>query len=310
MNFGVKLNFVGLMAALNSLATGRIQNANPAVFDALKMNSDTPIYDLLLKNAWICNGTGVPLFKGDVAIRHELRGETNGHAIIADVGDLGVFSAHEIVDCAGSMITPGLIAWDPEKTLFGGGRTDREYLEGGIVTVLETGDWQRAAERKPEPERWRKEARLVHWGYLLVGGPSGKNEGENMSLADWLAAGARAWITDGDGVPPETGRIPGWFGVQSINKDTADKYRIPALLEGNPASVIPRWTSEAARQFGLARRGTIAVGASADLVIWSTPANEAAPSELRDCKPSRVILNGRPVDLSNPVPIGRFIGRP
>ncbi|MGA2263378.1 MAG: M14 family zinc carboxypeptidase [Acidobacteriota bacterium] len=41
LNFGVKLNFVGLSAVLDSLATGRIRNANPAVYDALKLSSAT-----------------------------------------------------------------------------------------------------------------------------------------------------------------------------------------------------------------------------------------------------------------------------
>ncbi|PYV14352.1 MAG: hypothetical protein DMG07_12150, partial [Acidobacteria bacterium] len=63
----VKLNFVGLLAVLDSLASGRVERANPAVFDAMKRNSDTPIFDLLLRNAWISAGNGVPLFRGDVA---------------------------------------------------------------------------------------------------------------------------------------------------------------------------------------------------------------------------------------------------
>jgi hypothetical protein len=310
-NFGVKLNFVGLLAVLNSLSTGRIQNANPAVFDALKMNSDTPIFDLLLRNAWICNGTGVPLFKGDVAIRHELRGKANGQAIIADVGDLGVFNAHEIVDCSGMMITPGLIAWDPEKPLFGGGRTDKEYLERGVVTLLQTGSWTGLQQRKPEVERWQREARQVNWGYVVVGGAPFQSADQRLLLAEWLAAGARGWVDDAGGSPPspETGKIPRWFGVQILSKETADRYRIQAVLQGDPASVIPRWTSEAARQFGFANRGTIAVGAPADLVIWTAPSKDIAPADLSQCKPSRVVIGGRLVDPADPAPIGKFLGR-
>ena len=61
--FAIKLNFTGLLATLNSIATGRIQNANPAVFDSLRINnSGSPIYDVLLRNAWTFTGTGVPLF--------------------------------------------------------------------------------------------------------------------------------------------------------------------------------------------------------------------------------------------------------
>src|SRR5206468_6541315 len=78
---GVKLNFVGLLAVLDSLASGRVARANPAVFDAMKRNSDTPIFDLLLRNGWISAGNGVPLFRGDVAVRRDLRARSRGDAM-------------------------------------------------------------------------------------------------------------------------------------------------------------------------------------------------------------------------------------
>jgi len=109
-NMTVQLNFVGILAVLNSLSTGRIRNANPAVFDALKLNNDNPIYDLILKNAWICNGSGIPLFRADLAIRQDARAGASGTAIVADLGDLGLNSAHQTVDCTDTQITPELIA--------------------------------------------------------------------------------------------------------------------------------------------------------------------------------------------------------
>jgi hypothetical protein len=311
-NFGVKLNFVGLLAVLNSLATGRIGNANPAVFDALKMNSDTPIFDLILRDGWICNGKGIPPFKGDVAIRPDLRGGTNGHAIIADLGDLGVFNAHESIDCSGMMITPGLIAWDPEKSLFGGGRTDREYLERGVLTLVQSGSWDELQNRRPDVERWQKEARQLNWGYVVVGGAPLHSAEQKLLLAEWLAAGAHGLIDDAGGSSQrhEAREIPQWFNLQILSRGTADKYRFQSVLQGDPASAIPRWTSEAARQFGFTDRGTIAVGAVADLVIWTTPSKEAAPTDLRLCKPSRVVIGGHLIDLADPSPVGKFLGRP
>ncbi len=310
-NFGVKLNFVGLLSVLNSLSSGRIRNANPAVFDALRRNSETPIYDLLLRNAWICSGTGIPVFKGDIAIRQDLRGEGEGHAVIADIGDLGVFSAHEIVDCSGMMVSPALISWDPDRALDGGGRTDREYLDRGIATVIETEKWDRMAGRKPETVRWRSEPRQLNWGYVVAGGPSKPSADQKLSLAEWIAAGARGWIVERTPAqsPDEPYAIPRWFGVQAIGRETADKFRAPAVLRGDPASSLRRWTSEAAAQFGLSRRGTVSIGAVPDLVIWTAPSGDAAPTDLGDCKPSRIILDGHLVDLRNPAPLGQFLGR-
>lgn len=303
--FGVMLNFVGLLATLDSLAGGRIQNANPAVFDALKMNSDTPIHDLLLRDAWICNGAGIPLFKGDIAIRRELRGDAGGHSVIADLGDLGVFKAHQTVDCSGMMVTPGLIAWDPEKPLAGGGPPDKSYLERGILTVLESADLRQIAGRTPDPELWRAAARQVNWSFVVAGGTPASAAEKKLALVEWLAAGARGWIVDSD---KDAAGIPQWFGVRALDKEGAERFRIPSALQGDPASVLPHWTSEAAKQFGLLRRGTIAVGAIPDLVIW-TVAPGTDPVDLGACKPSRAVIDGRLIELSNPEVAGKFLGR-
>ncbi len=307
LNFGVKLNFVGLLAVLNSLATGRIQNANPAVFDALKMNSDTPIYDLLLRNAWICTGTGIPIFRGDIAIRHELRGNGAGHSIIADIGDLEVFSAHQTVDCSGMMVSPGLIAWDPERDILGGGPEDRTYLQRGILTVLETGSWKEIEKRRPDVPKWRAETRQVNWGYIVAGAPSMPSAEQKLSLAEWLAAGARGWLADGAGGGDE---VAAWFGIRPVGRTVADRFRVPAALRGDPSLGLKPWTSEAAAQFGLSKRGVIGVGAVPDLVLWTVPSPDAPPADLGACRPSRVILDGHLIDLSNPTPMGRFLSRP
>ncbi len=308
-DLGVKLNFVGLLAALDSMSSGRITNADPAVFDSLKMNSDVPIFDLMLRGAWICSGTGVPLFRGDVAIRHDLRGDAGEDAIIADVGDLGVFTAHETIDCTGLMLTPGLISWEPEKSFLPADAVDSAYLERGILTVLATMSWGELEKKRPAPEQWKALSRLVNWGFVIRGTPR-KSDGQLLRLVEWLAAGGRAWIGDSERVPPEVESysLPGLFGVPMIANKAAARFQIPAALTGDPATALARWTSEAARQFRLSRRGTISVGALADLVLWKTPSVEI-PTELRECAPVRLIVNGHPVEIASPTPHGRFLGR-
>ncbi len=304
-NFGVKLNFVGLLAALNSLATGKIQNANPAVFDALKMNSDTPIFDLLLRNAWICNGTGAPLFQGDVAIRRDVRSGAAGDALIADIGDLGVFTAHETIDCAGGLLTPGLIAWEPQGSPLAADRDWGSYVRQGILTVLDTVSWDEIARNKPLADQWKKDSRAVNWSFVLAGDPPAGAE-NGMRMAEWLAAGARAWLRSSE--QSAQSQIPTWFGVEALTLDTMARYRPPSPLAGNPTQVLPRWTSDAARQFRLQRRGTIAVGSLADLVLWM-PDSGVVPNELARCRPVRAIINGHPVDPGESASFGRFLGR-
>jgi hypothetical protein len=311
-NFAVQLNFVGILAVLNSLSTGRIQNANPAVFDALKLNSDNPIYDLMLRNAWIFTGAGVPLFRGDLGIRMDMRAGGGGNAIVSDLGDLGVYSAHQTLDCSGAMVTPGLIAWDSDRSLFSRDRNAVEYLRRGFITILETASWEDLQRRDPTQEDWTR-PRGHDWSFIVAGEPSREDEKTQMRLANWLAAGGRAWILDSPDQAAGLGgmrRVASWFRTAVTPRAEAMRYQIPVDWSGDPARILTRWTSEAAREFRFTGRGIIAPGSRADLVIWRTLPDKA-PADIRDCKPEMILLNGRLIDLSKPDADiqGRFLGR-
>ncbi len=308
-NLAVSLNFVGILATLNSLATGRVKNANPAVFDSMRLNSDSPIYDLLLRNAWIFTGTGIPLFRGDIAVRYDLRARTTGESIIAEIGDLGVFSAHETIDCTRTLVAPGLIAWDPKQPL-AAKASDRLYLSKGITTVLSTVPWNDMFGVRPTPLEFRTWQRSVNWSFLISGQPK-SSEPFPSPLPEWLASGARAWVVEAPAQLPEPlKRVPSWFGVEMLDRQQAEKYASPANLKGDPAAVLPQWTSEAARQFHIPRRGIIAQGMVADLMLWTTPSDQA-PADISECTPSRAIINGQIVDVAagTILPKGRFLGR-
>jgi hypothetical protein len=314
-NLTVKLNFIGSLAALNSMASGKIANANPAAYDALKVNSENPIFDLLLQNAWIFTGTGVPLFRGDVAIRHEVRAGRKDESIIADLGDLRISSAHRTIDCTDALITPGLIGYERGGSGFASNQKDSEYLRAGILTLLGDADWKQIIRSSPDTEAWGKKPRSLNWGFVLAGDPDREDLTSVMKLAEWLAAGGRAWARTSVRPLenyPQLSKIADWFGVEILSTDEARKFTIPSApdFRGKPERLLPRWTSEAARRFRLPGRGVITSGAVADLVIWraSTPGE---PVELSNYRPSHAVLNGRMLDLgsSDAPAFGRFLGR-
>ena len=105
-------------------------------------------------------------------------------------------------------------------------------------------------------------------------------------------------------------RVPAWFGTEILERGTAERLAIPATLKGEPATVLPRWTSEAARQLRISRRGVIGQGTVADLVLWTIP-SDSAPVDIGDCRPARMILNGRVVNLdgTGALPRGKFLSR-
>ncbi|PYP50019.1 MAG: dihydroorotase [Gemmatimonadetes bacterium] len=60
----------------------------------------TGVYDLVLKNGWIVDGSGNPRYRGDVAVRGDR---------IAAVGFLGGAQARETLDVKGLVVAPGFI---------------------------------------------------------------------------------------------------------------------------------------------------------------------------------------------------------
>lgn len=88
------------------------------------------MYDLIIKNGQIVDGTGKKTFPGDVAVLEDK---------IAEVGILKKANAREIIDASGKFVTPGFIDIqnhsDVYWTLFDNPRQD-SLLAQGITTAL------------------------------------------------------------------------------------------------------------------------------------------------------------------------------
>ena len=103
------LNFVALSAALKALSDGSAEEANPAVYDALRMNEGGAIYDLLIRGGTVVGqaaggNTRLEPFAADLAVNVERgRGDLAPprRASVQDVGDLSVYRGLEEVDARG-----------------------------------------------------------------------------------------------------------------------------------------------------------------------------------------------------------------
>jgi len=122
----VRLNFVALMTALDALATGRVQQADPKRYESLPIN-ETDLFFMLVRNATVVPGTGVAPFLADIGIvanravrTTDGKRETRFAARIEDLGDLHTMHALEEIDAAGLTVAP---LWDPA------------LKEGDIVTL-------------------------------------------------------------------------------------------------------------------------------------------------------------------------------
>ena len=108
-----KLYFLGLVAALDSIATGSHAGVSPALYRDLPENGDVwP--DLLIRGGTL-SAPGRPPLRADLLVnfRNPLM-ETDG--AIADVGDLGTKKARRSIDARGLFIVP-IAGHDGERTL-------------------------------------------------------------------------------------------------------------------------------------------------------------------------------------------------
>ena len=110
--FLVRLNFVGIVSALDALATGTVNKADPKRYESLPKNESRGFY-VLVKNATVVAGTGVKAFHADIGISGNRRvrvaaGERQifMQTNIADLGDLRTYGGLRVIDADGLIAAP------------------------------------------------------------------------------------------------------------------------------------------------------------------------------------------------------------
>ena len=109
------MNFVAILSALDALATGSVEKADPKRYESLPMN-ETRMFHILVKNATIVSGAGVRPFLADIGIQANRRVRSEGgrrqvvlQTNINDLGDLRTSGAFRVVDARGLIAAP---LWD------------------------------------------------------------------------------------------------------------------------------------------------------------------------------------------------------
>ena len=108
----VRLNFIGIISALDALASGNVKHANPKRYETLPMNESGLLY-ILVKNATLITGAGLPPFVADVGIAANRRVRTTDGKRevqiamnISDLGDLRTSGALREIDATGMTVVP------------------------------------------------------------------------------------------------------------------------------------------------------------------------------------------------------------
>ncbi|HVZ23172.1 MAG TPA: hypothetical protein VG871_18995, partial [Vicinamibacterales bacterium] len=108
----VRLNFIGILSALDSLATGTVDKADPKRYETLPPNESKEMY-IVVHDANVVSGSGIAPFLGDIGInatrrvrRVDGKREIVLASSIADVGDLRTAGALRTIDATNLVAAP------------------------------------------------------------------------------------------------------------------------------------------------------------------------------------------------------------
>ncbi len=159
----VRLNFIALVSALDALATGQVERADPRRYDSLPMNESRMFY-VLVRNATLISGSGVPPFTADIGIVAnrrvqvvEGRRQIQMTLSIDDLGDLRTMGGLRTIDATGMTAVPIV---DDQMTV--GQVVDLPEWKTSLPVTIGVGQPARVAILKPaaEPGKFVVEALL------------------------------------------------------------------------------------------------------------------------------------------------------
>ena len=135
-----RTNFVGILTALDAIATGRYAAYDPAVYEGLEYNGRRAT-DLLIAGGTIAV-PGLPPLRADILVNYD-RPLMKEAGVVQDIGDMGEAGAQDTLDVSGLFLIPMPSALDASGGLNTGGpahfivaedpegRTVRFRFEGG-----------------------------------------------------------------------------------------------------------------------------------------------------------------------------------
>ena len=172
----VRLNFVALLGSLQALADGSLAALDPKVYDALPVLSREGIFDVVIREATVLNGAGLPPYVADVAVNRPILFVGTGPRMrpgVVDLGDLTEFKGKEEIDAKGKLLVPAPPGGDE-----GWAKTLARLKERKLVN--DAGDLLLApAQISAEVKGWMSGKELLHPGYrgdllLLASAGEGK----------------------------------------------------------------------------------------------------------------------------------------
>jgi hypothetical protein len=177
-NILVRLNFVALLGTLHALADGSLATVDAKAYDAIPLNVRERLFDLVLRNARVVSGAGLPPYRADVgmnlpAARASFAGSSGrgSRGGVFEMGDLTDFLGKTEIDLTGRLLVVappgGEEGW--KRTLLGLVSRGRA-TPAGVLTLSE-------ADLSAEAKAWLGNTPALAPGYggdFLVLQPEGE----------------------------------------------------------------------------------------------------------------------------------------
>lgn len=112
-----QVNFVGILSALDAIATGRFAEYDPAVYEALEFNGRR-VPDLLIAGGTVAV-PGLPALRADLIVNYELPLQKR-EGVIDDIGDMGESEAQDTLQVDDLYLVPMESALDEDGGLYTG----------------------------------------------------------------------------------------------------------------------------------------------------------------------------------------------
>ena len=105
----VRLNFVALLRSLQALADGSLDALEPKTYDEIPVLEREGLFDVVIREANVANGSGLPPYLADVALLrpHPFGGTAGrGRPGVVDLGDLSACRGKEEIPATGRFLVP------------------------------------------------------------------------------------------------------------------------------------------------------------------------------------------------------------
>ena len=311
----IRINFTGLLSVFHAIAAETYMEANPTLYDALRLSGEHNLFDLKISGVTVVNGLGMQPFISDIGINFNLRQTPSGPVInsanISDIGDLQVTKGKRNIDGSELIAVPGFVIYDKGITP---GRIPSEsmtksYLKQGITTVIGSVNLDDRDQVEEIDRIEEKELFGINLGF--IGNVENFSAVDpDVSKEDLVFRLSRPFlgvtVQKADSLLQQYAK---WLKLRVFSEDSIMTNNISKSVKLND---IPLLTSKSARIFGLGKKGLIQRGAPADLLLFKKSKEFTQNGILHFENLEYIIINGRIVLRDGQfldIPPGNLISR-